>query len=412
MKHVIVGNGVAGVTAAQAIVRADSSAEVRLFGAEPYPYYRRPRLWEFIAGQVTEDALYFRPAEWYAGRGIRLHLDVRVAALDPAARCLDLDDGSRVEYDRLLLATGGRPFVPPCEGTDKEGVFTLRTLDDAQAIKTYSPLSSPPMGGTEEEGTAIVIGGGLLGLETARALRAAGLGVTVVEFAPYLLPRQLDEEGAEVLQSLLETQGLRIITGGATEAVLGSERADGIRLEDGRKVPGELVIFSTGIRSETALAQAAGLSVNRGVVVDEQLRTSADDVFAAGDAAEFEGRVYGIIPAAIEQARAAAANMVEPGSATYTGTLPSTTLKIAGAELASLGKSTAEGDEYTQLRHVDLAAGHYRKFVLRDGRIVGAILLNDKERVRPIAQLIERGVDVSAHAERLLDDNLDLKSLV
>jgi NAD(P)H-nitrite reductase large subunit len=160
------------------------------------------------------------------------------------------------------------------------------------------------------------------------------------------------------------------------------------------------------------------LEVNRGIVVDEQLQTRrvdkhpAEDVFAAGDAAEFEGRAYGIIPSAIEQARVAAANMVAPGSATYTGTLPATTLKVAGAELASLGECVVEADEYTQLRHVDLPAGHYRKFVLHEGRIVGAILLNDRERVRPINQLIEQGVEVSAHTNRLLDDDFDLKSLL
>jgi NAD(P)H-nitrite reductase large subunit len=178
------------------------------------------------------------------------------------------------------------------------------------------------------------------------------------------------------------------------------------------------VIFSTGIRSETTLAQAAGLKVNRGIVVDEQLRTMRadgqpeEDIFAAGDAAEFEGRVYGIIPPAIEQARVAAANMVTPGSSAYAGTLPATTLKVAGAELTSLGECIVDTDEYVQLRHTDLPAGHYRKFVLRDGRIVGAILLNDEERVRPVAQLIERGADVSAHTDRLLDDDFDLKSLL
>ena len=402
MKHVIVGGGVAGVTAAQAIVRADPAAEVHLFGAEPYPYYRRPRLWEFIAGQVEPDALAFRPADWYAGQGIHLHLGERVDSFDPTAHRMTLSDGSTVEYDRLLLATGARPFVPPCEGTDKAGVFTLRTLDDARAIREYARTVS----------TAAVVGGGLLGLETARALHTAGLAVTVVEFASHLLPRQLDGEGAGVLRTLLEAQGLQILTNGATVAVRGEERATGIQLEDGRQVPGGLVLFSTGIRSNVALAREAGLVVERGVVVDEHLQTSAADVFAAGDVAEFAGRVYGIIPAAVEQARAAAANMVAPGSALYGGTLVATTLKVAGAELASLGKSTAEGAEYTHLRHVDLTGGRYRKLVLRKGRIVGAILLNDKERTRPVTQLIERGVDVSAHADRLLDDDFDLKSLL
>jgi nitrite reductase (NADH) large subunit len=402
MKHVIVGNGVAGVTAAQSIIRADPSAEVHIFGAEPYPYYRRPLLWEFIAGQIEQDELTFRPPEWYAQRGIHLHLGVPATTLDPAAHRLTLADGSQADYDRALLATGGRPFVPPCEGTDKEGVFTLRTLDDARAIKAYA----------RQVATAVVIGGGLLGLETARALHTAGLDVTVVEFFPYLLPRQLDQEGAQVLQSLLEEQGLQVITGAATEAVLGNVCADCIRLRDRRIVAGDLVLFSTGIRSEVSLAQEAGLEVNRGIVVDGHLQTSAEDIYAAGDAAEFDGRVYGIIPPAIEQARVAAANMVAPGSTTYTGTLPTTTLKVAGAELTSLGECVVEGDEYTQLRHADPAAGHYRKVVLRDGRIVGAILLNDTERTKPITQLVERGMDVSAYADRLLDDDFDLKSLL
>ena len=292
MRHVIVGNGVAGVTAAQELVRSDPAAEVHIFGAEPYPYYRRPLLWEFIAGQLEQDALYFRPAEWYAGRGIHLHLGTQVTSLDPSAHRITLADGSSVQYDRLLLATGGRPSIPACEGTGNEGVFTLRTLDDALAIKAHA----------QQVSTAVVIGGGLLGLETARALHTAGLDVTVVEFFPYLLPRQLDLEGAQVLQSLLEAQGLHVLTGGTTEAILGDGRATGIRLKDGRLVPGELVLFSTGIRSEVALAQAAGLSVNRGIVVDQRLQTSVEDIFAAGDAAEFEGRVYGIIPPAIEQA--------------------------------------------------------------------------------------------------------------
>ena len=402
MRHVIVGNGVAGVTAAQEIVRSDPAAEVHLFGAEPYPYYRRPLLWEFIAGRLAQDALYFRPADWYAGRGIHLHLGTQVTSLDPAAHRIALADSSSVQYDRLLLATGGRPTLPTCTGMDSAGVFALRTLDDALAIKAY----------TRQVSTAVVIGGGLLGLETARALHTAGLDVTVVEFFPYLLPRQLDVEGAQVLQSLLEAQGLHVLTGGTTEAILGNGRASGIRLKDGRVVPGELVLFSTGIRSEVALAQAAGLNVNRGIVVDRRLQTSAEDVFAAGDAAEFEGRVYGTIPPAIEQARVAAAHMVAPGSATYTGSLPTTTLKIVGAELASLGECLAEGDAYTHLRRTNVAAGQYRKVVLRQGRVVGAILLNDKERARPITQLIERGTDVSATTDRLLDDDFDLKSLL
>ncbi len=408
-RYVIVGNGVAGVTAAQSIVRGDSAAEVHIFGAEPHPYYQRPRLWEFIAGQIEQDALYFRPREWYAARGIQVHLGAQVTALDTAEHRLTLRpssgqalaDGSNMHYDRLLLATGARSFVPPFDGADKKGVFTLRSLDDALAIKRQAQGAS----------TAAVIGGGLLGLETARALLSLGLEVSVIEFMPRLMPRQLDEEGAQVLQSRLEAMGLRIVTDAATEAILGHERAAGVRLKDRRVVNGKVVLISTGIRSRVELAREAGLEVNRGLVVDERLRTSAAGVYAAGDVAEFKGVVHGIIPAAIEQAQVAAANMVAADSATYSGTVPATTLKIVGIDLTCLGEATATGDEFVILREADPASGVYRRLTLRDGKIIGAILLGDTRDVRALKKLIATGRDVSAHSHRLLDESFDLKTL-
>jgi nitrite reductase (NADH) large subunit len=400
-QYVIVGSGIAGITAAQTIVRADPAAEVEIFGAEPYPYYYRPRLWEFIAGQAEQETLFFRPKAWYAEHGIHLHLGVRVTGLNPQAHSLTLADGSSAKYDRLLLATGCRPFTPPFEGIDKKGVFTLRSIEDAISIKEYSQGVS----------TAAIIGGGLLGIETARALTSLNLDVSVIEFMPHLLPLQLDAEGAQVLQSLLESMGMRILTGAATEAILGDEFPTGVRIKDGRVVDAELVLISTGIRPRIKLAEEAGLDVNRGVVVNQQMRTSAADIYAAGDVAEFEGTIYGIIPAAIDQAQVAAANMVTSGSATYNGTIPATTLKIAGIDLTSLGEATATGDEFVILRKVDAAAGVYRRLTLRDGKVVGAILLGDTQSVRPVKQLIATGRDVSAYSERLLDEDFDLKSL-
>jgi len=185
-----------------------------------------------------------------------------------------------------------------------------------------------------------------------------------------------------------------------------------VRLKDGREFPADIVVCSTGIRSDVALARQAGLTVNRGVVVDEHLQTSAPDVYAAGDVAEAGGIVYGIVPAAIEQARAAAANMVAPGSATYSGTLPATTLKVVGAELTSLGECVAESNDLVQLRRADPQNGRYRKLTLRDGRIVGAILLNEREHTSPIRQLMERGTDVSAYTELLMEENPNWSRLI
>ncbi len=396
-RYVIIGNGVAGVTAAQSIARAQPGAEVHIYAAEPYPYYRRPQLPDYIAGIVAEADIFYRPPEWYEQQGIRVHLAAPVVELDPSAYRLRLADDTEVPYDRLLLATGGLAWKPPIGGVDQRGVFTLRTLDDARAIRRWA--QSARRGG--------VIGGGLLGLETARALRALGLEVTVLEFAPHLMPRQLDREGAIVLEALLRKMDIQTVTGAITEEIGGDGAVQAVRLKDGREFPADLVVLSTGIRSDVALARQAGLRVNRGVVVDEYLQTSAPDVYAAGDVAEAGGIVYGIAPAAIEQARAAAANMVAPGSTVYSGTLPATTLKVVGAELTSLGECVAEGDDLLQLRRADPQNGRYRKLALRDGRIVGAILLNERELTSPIRQLMERRTDVSAYADLLMEENPD-----
>lgn len=400
-RYLIVGNGVAGVTAAQGIAHADPGAEVHVFGAEPYPYYQRPRLWMFLAGQVEQQDLYFRPLEWYASRGIEVHLDAPVSALDPGEHRIQLASGEDWSYDRLLLATGGRPFVPPFKGVDQEGVFVLRTLRDALAIQSYA----------DQADRILIVGGGLLGLETAKALLAPGRHVSVLEIAPHLLPRQLDVTGAQVLQTRLETMGLHIETAAVTESILGNGRVQGVRLQDGSVIGGDLVLLSTGIRSQTELARSGGLEVGRGIVVDEHLQTSAPDVYAAGDAAEYSGAVYGIIPAAIEQAQSAGANMVSAESATYTGTVPATTLKIVGIDLTCLGESTADGEETLILRYSDQVKGVYKRLALRDNRIVGAILLGGTRDARALQTLIATGQDVSAYGSRLLDGDLDLVTL-
>jgi nitrite reductase (NADH) large subunit len=401
-RYVIVGNGVAGVMAAQAIAAAEPGADLHIYAAEPYPYYRRPQLPALIAGEVAEADIIHRPPEWYEGQGIRVHLNSRVAELDTAGRRLRLEDGVAVAYDRLLLATGGYAWMLPVDGAAQRGVFTLRTLDDARAIREHA----------RQAHHAVVIGGGLLGLETARAVRALGAGVTVLEAADYLLPRQVDREGAALLQRLVEGLGIEVLTGVATEAILGNGAVRAVRLRSGHELPADMVVCAAGWRPELTLARQAGLAIGRAVTVDAHLQASAEGVYAAGDVVEAGGRLYGIVPAAVEQARVAAANMVAPGSAVYEGTLPFTTLKVAGAELTSLGLCAGEDSSYTVLRHVDLAHRHYRKFVLQDGRIVGAILLNERERTLAVRRLLEGGVDVSAYVDRLLDEDLDFKELL
>jgi len=400
-KYLIIGGGVTGVTAAQAILPLDAAAEVTILSADPYPYYYRPRLWEYIAGQIDRSALFFRQMEWYQAQKITLRCGTNVTAVDPAMHHVTIAGGDPVPFDRLLLACGARAFLPRLPGATLTGVFSLRTLEDAEAIRQYSA----------DVRQAVVVGGGLLGLETARAIASTGLDVTVLETAPHLLPRQLDFEGAQVLQASLETSGLRIVTGAEPVAISGESKAVGVELPEGRRLPGGLIVFSVGIRSECALAQAAGLTTSRGIQVDDHMRTSHPDIFAAGDAAEHAGIVYGLIQPGIEQARVAAANMAG-GAAEYHGSVPAASLKIVGVEMASLGEALGETDRFTVLRRNYAAETGYRKLVLRkDGSLAGAILINQKEYVLPIKQLMASRQDVSKFADQLLNRDFDFLAL-
>lgn len=383
MRHIIVGNGVAGVTAA-AELAARKAGEVVIYTAEPHPYYFRPQLPRFLAGEVSQEALIARPPAWYEERGIEVHLASAVARLSPEEKRVVLEDGTALTYDRLLLATGSRPFIPPIDGREKRGVFALRTLDDALAIREYA-------GRCRE---AVVVGGGLLGLEAARGLSARGLTVTVLEFFPRLLPRQLDEEGAEILRLVVEELGLRVVLGAATREILGAEEVAGVRLEDGREFPAQLVLFATGVRSEARIAAEAGLAVERGIVVDERMATSAPDVYAAGDAAWFNGRSWAIIPQARAQAQVAAANMAGE-DARYREIVPSTTLKIVGTDLTSCGTVNPEGEGFLEIRYADPDARIYRKIVLQNGQAVGAAVLGDPRLARELERLVNQRASLS-----------------
>lgn len=392
MHFVIVGNGVAGITAAQAIQKSRPDADITVYSLEPYLYYPRPKLWDFLSGKISLEALYFHPREWYEERGIKVHLGVSVTEIDRRAKKVRLSTGAADAYDRLLLANGGLPFVPPIENVGVEGVFTLRNIDDALAIREYAARAR----------TAVVIGGGLLGLESARGLKDLGLEVTVLEFFSWLLPKQLDEQGSEVLARQIEGMGIRTITGAMSEAIEGDGRAAGVRLKDGRHVPGDIVLVSAGVRPDVGLASAAGLQVERGVVVNEHLQTSDPIVYAAGDVAEFAGHVYGIIPAAVEQGRAAGTNMAG-GDVTYTGTVPSNTLKVVGIDLTTIGTFNAPDDEYREYRVRDLEKGIYKKLVVNQNRLTGAILLGLPKEVLRISRLVRQAEPLEEPVEALLE---------
>jgi len=397
----IVGNGVAGVTAARFLADGKPSHEIVIYGQEPYAYYPRPRLIDYIEGTLPEHKMTLYSDDWYAQRGIRCELGRRVERIDAAGHTIHLTDGGSDRYDRLVLATGADSWVPPIPGRELGCVHTLRTWDDARAIADCAR-------GCRQ---VVVIGGGLLGLDTAAALACCGPRVAVVEALPWLLPRQLDREGASLLSGLLAAKGIETIVDQQCDRLEGDMAIERVVLKSGQVLPAQMVVVSTGVRSNTQLACDAGLLVERGVVVDSAMCSSDPDIYAVGDVAQFDGRVWAIIPVAIAQARVAAAQINGDRDTRYEPQVPSTTLKVSGIDLTSLGEVHPEGEELT-LRKVDPDQGVYKKLVIDGGRIVGAIVLGDRKMAREVSQLIAAGVDVSAHSEHLLDEGYAFKSLL
>ena len=402
MQVVIVGGGVAGITAAAAIRERSPDAGISVYTDESFPYYPRPRLYHVLSGEAQPADIYGFPLQWYEERKVKVNLNKRVASIETSKKELLLEDGHRVSYDRLMLAAGAHAFVPPVKGFEKAGVFTLRSLRDALAIKECA----------RETKKAIVVGGGLLGLEFAASLRKLGQQVDVIEILPRLLPMQLDQDGAALLGQIVESRGINVTTNVKTEEILGQQRVSGIALIGGRQVSGDIVLFSAGIRSNISLASQAGIKTNRGVLVDDYLQTSATDVYAAGDVAEFQGRVYGIIPAALDQARIAALNMLEKEGHLYSGTIPSNTLKIVGIDLASMGIVNPEGSGFEEIKRLKKEENIYRKIVVKQGIIVGAIVLGETRSVAPMKRLMDQKIDITKYKDSILEDGFDFRKVV
>jgi nitrite reductase (NADH) large subunit len=397
MRAVIIGNGVAGITAARRLRELSPDSNITILSREPYHYYYRPRLPDVVAGTVEIDDTVINPPEWYASRGIDVRLSTNVAAVDGAGRAVVLDDGERVEYDRLLIAAGADPVVPPIEGADKRGVFTLRSADDALAIRERAGSAA----------TAAVVGGGLLGLEAARGLAAHGLPVKVLEYADWLLPRQLDEAGARILAADVATRGIDVVTHARCAGIQGQDAATGVVFEDGTAVTADLVVVSTGVRSTVAFLEGSGIEIGRGVVVGPDMRTSTEGVYAAGDVAEFDGVVWGIIPVALTQAEVAARAIAGAEHTPYSQAAPHTTLKMAGVDVFSAGAVRCEAEDCVEHVRADEEARRYRKVVVRGGVIVGAMVVGSKAGVRELAAMVDRGARVGEWGAAIADEGFD-----
>lgn len=385
--YLIIGNGVSGTTAAEHIRKSDESGKITMVTEEDMPFYHRLRLNDYIAGDIPEKDLIVRDKRWYDNRAIDLVLGHRVADADAGEKQVKTADGKSFSYDRLLIATGSHSFIPPITGSDEKGVFALRSIQDARDISTFAKAADQ----------VVLIGGGLLGLEAGNALRRLGKRVVVVEFFPRLLPRQLDLDGANRLQEIMEGMGFAFRLGAKTKEIKGADGVESVVLEDGESIPAGMVVISAGVRPNMELAEALDLDHDKGIQVNEQLETSQPCVYAAGDVAEFKGMPYGIWPAALEQGKIAGINMAG-GSEVYEGTTMANKLKVVGIDLASAGNIDAENNLETKVIEDETV---YKKIVIQDDQIVGCIMLGDTHGFNKITRAMSDKQSVTEIGELL-----------
>jgi nitrite reductase (NADH) large subunit len=400
VRVIIVGNGLAGIISAKTLRELDKKVEIEVFAEEKYHYYPRPNLIEFLAGTVPFERMFAFPQEWYREQNINIHLGKQVISIFPDTQEIKVEGGKKEKYESLLLANGSSSFIPPFKGTDKKGVFALRNLDDAFELLEYLKSNK----------RVIVIGGGLLGLETARALKSRGARVEVVEFFDRLLPRQLDIQGASLLKAQIENMGIKVHLGLATEEVLGQDKVRGLRFKGEKEMETDMAVVAAGVKPNIRIAKEAGLETDRGLVVGDYLQTSNPKIFAAGDVIQHIGKVYGIIPASFNQARIVASNILGKKEK-YEGTVPSNTLKVVGLDLTSVGLVNPEEGTFEEFRKEKKGEGIYKKVVIQKGVVLGAIWMGTKKGVSEISRIISQKINVEKHKISLLEDDFDYSVL-
>ncbi len=405
---VVIGNGMAGARAVEEILRRSPDRfTITMFGDEPHGNYNRIQLSTVLGGFSDPEKILLNPLDWYQRNEIRLHAGVRAERIDRRDRVVFGRGRSghnghvrQIElaepYHKLIIATGSRPFVPPLAGREKAGVFVFRTLDDCWQIADAARRAK----------RAVVIGGGLLGLEAARGLLSYGVEVTVVEVAPHLMVQQLDSSAGAILQKKMESLGVRVLVAKQAAEIVGDEAVSGVSFKDGTSIDADMVVISCGIRPNAEIAKDAGLAVERAIVVDDQLRSSDEDVFGVGECVQHRGRVYGLVEPLYEQAKVLADLICETNpAARYEGSRLATSLKVMGVELTSIGEVNVPAGDLPNsqvLVHSDPERGQYRKIVIRDGRLAGAIVMGGSESVGLLMRLFKRNDPVPEQPLELL----------
>lgn len=388
---VIIGNGMAAARLAEELARsALGRYAVAVIGDEPRLAYNRVLLSSVLAGEIAADEIELKPARWWRDHGVTLAYGRAAAAVDLAARCVTLTDGRMVPFAKLVFATGSQALRLPVPGAELPGVQTFRDSGDVEMLLRLASTRR----------RVVVVGGGLLGLEAAYGLATAGAKVTLVHLMDRLMERQLDAAAAALLKRLVEARGIEVLLEASTARIIGDDRVEGIELADGRRLVADAVIFAAGIRPNTSLAQDAGISVGRGIVVGDDLQTSASDVYAIGECAEHRGSCYGLVEPAYEQARVLA-TVLAGGEAHYHGSVVSTNLKVSGVSVFSAGDFLgSEGSQSIVLQ--DERLGSYRKLVLEGDTLAGAVLVGDTRDALWYRDLIRSGRSVATFRSDLM----------
>lgn len=391
-KLVIIGNGMAPGRALERLFESAPGAyDVTIFNAEPRVNYDRIMLSPLLSGEKSFDDIVIHGDGWYIRNGVTLYKGAKVASIDRAARTVTAQQGMTAAYDKLVIATGSVPIVLPVPGHALPGVLTYRDLDDVQAMILAA----------QSRGKAVVIGGGLLGLEAASGLNDRGMDVTVVHLMPTLMERQLDPAAGELLKAELEARGIRVLTGANTKAILGTTRVEGVELADGEILKAGLVVMAVGIRPNAGLAKDAGLAVNRGIVVDATLRTSDPDIFAIGECAEAAGQVFGLVAPLYEMAGVLAAQLLGETAAQFVPSAVATKLKVTGISLFSAG-DFAERPDCSDAVLRDPQSGVYKRIVMRGNTVIGVVMYGDTRDSAWIFELIRSGRDIAALRDTLI----------
>jgi nitrite reductase (NADH) large subunit len=400
---IVIGNGMAGARTIEEILACGGGEqfEITVFGDEPYGNYNRILLSNVLNGSQDSSEIFLNGLDWYEDNGINLRAGVRVDVIARPHKAVHCDDGNWYPYDHLILATGSRPAIPPIaalkqpNGEFRSGIFVFRTLDDCKQIAQYASRSH----------RVAVIGGGLLGLEAARGLLNHGVEVHVIHLMSHLMEQQLDPQAGLILKRTIEKMSIAVHLKKVTKSVLGAHEVTGLAFEDGQTLDCDMVVIATGITPNAEIGSHCGLTTERAIVVDDQLRTSDPDIFAVGECAQHRGRVYGLVAPLWDQAKVLAQHLTGSNpEAAYQGSKLATRLKVMGVELASMGAIHGDDENEDVVQFMEPRRGVYKKLIIRDGRLIGGILLGEISKAAYLIQAFDRGIKLPEDRLALLFD--------